>query len=473
MSISEEELDQLIEFGEETLRKKAEEGWGKGDLTYKLTGAQRVIYTDLRNVTNTETYRVMECARGFGKSHLALLMAAEDCLRPPFNYPVFLIAPDLKQCVEIFTPIFRWHTQDAPEGLVKPLRSENKFRVGGNTLIMGGFNRDYVDSLRGQRAKAIYVDEGRDCDPEDFIYGLRDVMANMVSHSRGPINILSSTPGDLNHPFITEMVPEAQSHSNYFMRTIDENETLDQDQKDRLIRNLGGRESERAQRELWCKRIRESVQVICPSFVKARHVALSKRPPKAIAQVFADWGGVRDKTVFQILSFHYDRQKVVTEWELVFEPNTPTKTIIENVLAWERKHLCQDEPIRVIDAPGQVIVDLIDLGYQCAPPRKETFIEHVAHLNTMFVNDQLEISPNCPSTIATLEHGKLNKNRTDFERTQALGHCDAVAALIYGVRHLPLYFPDLLKTPEQLEEERINELSRQQTKRDDFDVERW
>jgi hypothetical protein len=50
--------------------------------------------------------------------------------------------------------------------------------------------------------------------------------------------------------------------------------------------------------------------------------------------------------------------------------------------------------------------------------------------------DKVVIHPRCTFLALSLESGTLNKQRNDFNRSEALGHCDAIAALQYGVRCL-------------------------------------
>jgi hypothetical protein len=74
------------------------------------------------------------------------------------------------------------------------------------------------------------------------------------------------------------------------------------------------------------------------------------------------------------------------------------------------------------------------MGYQCRLPPKDDWLAQVNALNVAFAQDRIWIAPNCVFTIQSLVSGTFNKNRTDFERTHALGHCDALAALVYGYR---------------------------------------
>ncbi len=477
-----DELDLILtpERDFENDRKITEQCWHTGSLTYKFTKSQKLIYETFKTLPRGGdiTFRAMECARGFGKSYYVALDAIMETIKPPHRYPVFLLAPKLDQCVKIFTPIIQWLCQDAPDGFVRQLRASNEWRIGNNQLILGGFERGWINGLRGQRAKKMAVDEARDCDSENLIYGLRQVMASMVAHAEGPIDVISSTPDQMDHSFLTEIIPEAQAFGAYVQKTIDENETLTDAQKAKLIRDLGGIHSDGAQRELWCKRIRSTNQVLCPDFIKARHVKLSEIPKDALRQVWTDWGGVRDKTVFHVVAYDYKRNRIVFEDEVAFSSNTKTSLIVEGAVKLEeslKERGYKTKPDRFADAPGQVIVDLRDEhGYEMTKVMNPIFTENLQYVNTMFFEDLIEISPKCNLLVATLEHGKLDKHRKDFERTDALGHCDAAANAFVAIRNMPFYVPPSSKTAEDHENDFMKELDHEPKSRDDeADIGHW
>jgi hypothetical protein len=48
----------------------------------------------------------------------------------------------------------------------------------------------------------------------------------------------------------------------------------------------------------------------------------------------------------------------------------------------------------------------------------------------------VEVNPRCKLLIQTLHDGIWNKSKDEFARTTALGHMDAIAAFIYGIRNV-------------------------------------
>lgn len=420
--------------------QRLRERWTNGNLSYKMNQAQRVISADLRSMPSSIIYRVIECGRGFGKSFLQVILAIEDCLREPNTYPVYIIGPELKQTKEIITPIFDRLTRDAPPGFIRKLKSENKFMVGKNMLILGGFNRDYIDTLRGQRAKSIYIEEARDCDAENFIYGIKDVLLYLIGHSKGNITLLTTTPKDLYHPFLTVVVPKAQLQDSYFLRTIDDNPTLDEEAKALLISEGGGRYSETTKRELYCERVRAGECVVVPSFDESKHVnPILKNPEYGNWILFGDYGGVRDKTWLGIGYYDFPNATFNVVDEAVFPANTSTIKMLPDFARLEAHVPAQTPagddlivPIK-LDAPGQILVDLRqEHNLKCDLPQKYEFDWSVNQLEIAFRTNRINIHPRCKFLVTSLAAGMFNKQRTDFLRNEALGHCDAIAGLMYG-----------------------------------------
>jgi hypothetical protein len=124
------------------------------------------------------------------------------------------------------------------------------------------------------------------------------------------------------------------------------------------------------------------------------------------------------------------------------EINTGTSEIIKNMHEIES---IMHNPMynitshnRFIDAPGQIRVDLAKVDFNCGFVEKGdgSFEAGIFDIRNAVVNDQLEIWPNCEMLIKSLKYGKLNKNRTDFERHPVFGHLDILAALMYFLRHI-------------------------------------
>jgi hypothetical protein len=108
-----------------------------------------------------------------------------------------------------------------------------------------------------------------------------------------------------------------------------------------------------------------------------------------------------------------------------------------------RMWLLDGVPRRVSDCPGQILIDLRNLGFNVFSPDKEkgSWEAGINEVRVAFQKDQIEIDPACVWLTQTLDFGLFTENRKDFERTEALGHLDMLAALIYAWRHRVLENP--------------------------------
>jgi hypothetical protein len=408
--------------------------WNRGDLSWKLWPQQVPIHDTIRNLPKHIQTAVVLCARQYGKSYLGTLMAVEDALQyPGFTIPI--VGPTIKQTVDIVNQSMRLIQADAPPDLIRRSKSESRWYVGDSEIIVGGFDVRTATRQRGKRALKIYIEEVMDANPDDYLEALRSDLGPMLTHSPDPMMIFLTTPPRVpDHPFITDTIPEAKLYGAFFKHTIDENDQLSPDQYNACVRRCGGKDSIEFRREYLCEIVRDTSIVVVPSFERNLDVAEFDIPYDAKWQVVTDWGGVRDLTVALLMGYDYTSELDLVLDERMFPANTPTESIYKELLELERLHAL---PItgRYADVPGQVSVDLtLTHNYIMQPVKKDDWQSAINFVNVRFAQRKVKVHPRCKFLIQSLESGTFNKMRTDFERTSALGHCDAVAALMYGLR---------------------------------------
>jgi hypothetical protein len=405
--------------------------WKIGNLNYKLHEGQRAIRKRIRELPEATREALVFCSRRYGKSFLACVMALEDCLRTP-NANVLFVGPSIKQTLDIVRLLFPEILRDAPKGLVTQSKSEKRWHfANGSQLMIAGFDTA-VESIRGLRADAIYLEESGSADAETFEYVIKSVLYPTLMHSRGRIIHLTTPALTIDHPLHTVTIPSTSSAGAYFKYTIKDNPMLTPEVVQAEIESLGGYESAHTQRELFCEIVKDENIIVVPQFDDRRHVMPLSIPDDAYYWVAGDVGGVRDKSVFLLCAYDYSIDKVCISREVVADPQTPTSEIVKRALAMEGGR----EVFRFVDAPGQLFVDLsATYNYACYTPEKLEFEHNIHRLQTAFYNDQVLVDPACKLLITTLRSGQLNKQRTDFARSNTLGHCDALAALVYALRH--------------------------------------
>ena len=405
--------------------------WRRGNLSWQLWPQQEPIYNGVRTLPKRVETVVILCARQFGKSHLGVLMALEDCLRYP-NKCVLIMGPTLKQARDIVTPRIRDIARTAPAGLIKPSKSEGKWYVGDSELVIGGFDLN-SSSQRGKTVQTIYVEEIVDSNPDDYTESMRSDLGPALTHSDGGKMIFLTTPPKVpDHPFITDTMAQAELNDALYIFTIKDNHQLTEDQYLACVRRCGGENTTDFRREYLCEIVRDASVVVVPDYDDVTHVSRFEIPLHYHPHVTIDFGGVRDKTVALLHWYNFLDAKAEIWDERVFPPNTPTSEMVKSILEMETQ--AKGQLIRFADAPGQVQVDLVASGYQVSSPPKDDWQAGVNRMAVAFATGAIRVHERCRFLRQSLKSGTFNRNRTDFERTDALGHCDALAALMYALR---------------------------------------
>ena len=405
--------------------------WLKGNLSYKLHEGQKLIRRTIRALPDTTRESLVFCARRYGKSYLACVLALEDCLRTP-NANVLFVGPSQKQTLDIIRLLLPEILADAPKGLVQVSKSEKRWNFkNGSQLMIAGFDTA-AESIRGLRADAIYLEESGSSDPETYEYVIKSVLYPTLMHSRGRIIHLTTPALTIDHPLHTQTIPSTSTNGAFFRYTIRDNPLLTEEVIEAEIDSLGGYDSPHTKRELFCEIVKDENIIVVPQFDDRKHVREMSLPDNAYHWVAGDVGGVRDKTVFLLCAYDYTTDKIYIVKEMVADTQTPTSEIVDRALKMEGGRTLS----RFIDAPGQLFIDFATTyKYSCFPPEKLEFDHNIHRLQTAFWKDQVIVDPACKLLITTLRSGQLNKQRTDFFRSKEMGHCDALAALVYALRH--------------------------------------
>ena len=415
--------------------------WMRGDLEFLLWPQQIPIWDQLQNLPKNVVEFVVLCARQFGKSVVGVIYALSEAIKHR-DCCILIMGPDTKQTIDIVAPKMRMLTRTAPVGLIKQMKSNNRYHVYHDLnskasdyteIVIGGMNEN-SSSQRGKTVHKILVEEIVDVAEDNFITSVRSDLGPALTHSRdGKIVYLTTLPKYPNHPFITVTIPNAELKGAIARFTIDDNIALDQEQKDKCAELSGGINSTDYKREFLCEIVRDKTVVCLPDFDVRHNVRKFELPLQKFMSVTIDWGGVRDKTCAMLHCYDYLSDLDLIWDERVFEPNTATSTIVAECRQMEGKHSIFG---RYIDAPPQLVtVDLLqDHGYTAQLPEKLDWRASLNTLNVRFARKKALIHPRCTFLIVSAESAILNKNKTDFDRNIALGHMDGIAAMMYGIR---------------------------------------
>lgn len=397
-----------------------------------------VIDEGIESLPNDVHEAVMLCCRRFGKSFYGCVRSLSRGIQAKHKKVLRIIGPDIKQTKMIVEYNMAKITEELRElnlsGLVRHIKSENMFLIGDKAgLFLGGFDSQ-ADSLRGGEADEILIEESGSSDPDQYNYQMQSVIKPQLLKTGGKMIHLTTLPPVPDHPFITETIPSAQMDGAYYSYTIYEDPLATPEIIARAIKDCGGENTDAFKREYLNVIIRDRSIVIVPDFEPAIHVEDFTTPHVINYELYTDWGGVRDMTASLLMGYDFLRAMDYVIDEMWWPHNTPTHTIVKG---WKEKWGKILTKNHYIDAPGQLQVDLTDTHkVDFKTPNKEDWESNVNHMANRFTQNKIRIHPRCKLTIQTCRSGVFNKHRTDFGRSITLGHMDAAAALMYGIRQL-------------------------------------
>lgn len=398
--------------------------WSRGHLEWKLRAEQKMLLRILRGMP--AGLSVPNISRRWGKSTTCATYACEEAIRlkQHIRYATAFLS-DLEQFI---IPIFEWVLQDCPDDQ-RPtwLASKKVFRFpNGSVIRLIGLDKN-PNGLRGNAIDLLIIDEAAFVSRLEYLYKSIIVPATM----KRPFKLIfpSTPPESPEHFWAKVLIPKARERNTYVELTIDDISDLPPEERKRLLDEVGGEHSATAQREFFCKIMVDATRAICPTFDAKLHVASCADTPNVRWSLVGDSGGVRDKTVFLEVGYDHVSGLVLVRSELQFPPKTPTSAIIA---AYKAKW--PDQLTLTLDGSGQLLVDWSAAGLAAGLPPKDEFNAGLLLLGNAFHNNQVRIDPSCELLIRTLAGGLLVPNRTDYERSDELGHCDAAAAAIYALR---------------------------------------
>ena len=420
--------------------------WERGELSWKLRPEQRLLKAELEH--GHIQLGVFNISRRFGKTYTLVAYCLEQAMRTKqkIRYGTAFLT-DLEEFV---LPAFYLILEDCPDRLRPKYHATRKAWIfpNGSEIKLVGIDR-HPNSLRGNAINIIVIDEA------GFVQNLKHIYTSVIipatAKQKNIKVVFISTPPESPDHYYVELIQKAQTQANgyYACLTIDDISDMPPEERHRLLEEVGGEFSTTAQREFFCRIIVDETRAVAPEFDAAAEAEIVK--PIALPQFYMTWiagdlGGVQDKTVAHLCAYDFERGKVLFLAESAHSNQTPTSKIITGFRALEA--LAKVPPTRRhLDGPGQLLTDLrVDFKYLASLPDKEDFDAGLNMLRVAILKRKLEIDPSCKLLIMTLKMGMLNKQRTDYLRTEALGHCDAVASAIYAYRHRLIEnpFPPLL-----------------------------
>ena len=469
--------------------------WSTGNLEYKLHPEQRIVAAETvaswKNVTSSlDRVATWDISRQFGKDFGMSTLGIGACLRRRKPTRIVYAAPTREMLKELIVPTMVDVFKDCPPDLLPMEMAKGTFERTADTLtwpwgariVLAGVDL-HPDRLRGPATYGFLFTECA------FVGNLIELMDGVILPQLLTVNdgwvIMASTPPVVPaHPWTTKYIPEAKERKMYWKRVITDNARLDKSQVDAAIRVLGGKESTRVRRELFCEHIVDTASVVIPEFLPEENIIDDDRtpPPFRDCYVSLDPGMIHASGA---LGGYYDFEKdrLIIEWDYAksglnsravaraiyarewqfwgkeprrkdsltekawqdelaliraeFLPERPSVTT--PVLSQRNGRLEQAPYQRFSDTDARLIQDLsTEHGLVFTPALKDDLEAAVNSLRLRIQERRILFKRSCVQAINHVQNAVWNKQRTKFaEEPGGKGHYDCLAAAIYMNRQVP------------------------------------
>lgn len=416
------------------------QAWSDGELEYLLKPCQREMR---KKVTSWQGFKYfIKCARRLGKTYLLCLMAVEQCLRKS-NAKVRYGASTRDALEEMVLPVMEQVLKDCPQELMPDWKESKKVYTfkNGSRIRLAGIDL-HPDRLRGTSCDLFVIDEaGFVDDLEYFVHSV--AMPQFLDPNNQIVEgrrlVLASSPAKTPAHEFTEMANEARINGNYSEFDIYAG-GYPENVIEMFAKECGGKHTSTWLREYMAKDVVDEESAIIPEW-KEEFEGL---PPSddEYYQFHLKYEsldiGIRDLTVCLFAYYDFRRATLFVVDEFVINgPKMTTKVLAEGIKEKE-KAVFGDYSVykRVSDKDLLLIQDLSLLhALPFFATDKGELEEMVNQVRIWVGQGRIKVSPKCAQLIGCLRYGVWNKNKTDFDRSKAYGHFDALAALVYLVRN--------------------------------------
>jgi len=423
--------------------------WRRGILSWKLDKVQKELYNLFYN--SNHKIQTWLLSRRSGKTYALVTIANEQCIRHP-NSIVKIVAPTKLQINTILRPLFKQILKDCPEDIKPEFKAKDYiyYFPNGSEIQLAGTDSKHAEKLRGGDSHIAFVDEAGSCSELDYV--LKSILLPTTLVTKGKIVLASTPPQESEHDFL-KYIEEAEFRGSLVKKTIDDNPRISLEEKNQLIEELGGINSDACQRELYCKIIQDSNLSVIPEFTDDLCKEIIRnwdKPPFSDRYVAMDLG-FKDLTVVLFGYFDFKSDKIIIEDELAIDfsdSNNNLPTLINGIKQKEME-LWFNSLTNEVQKPYTRVSDINYIVTQeiarsskgeivFAPAKKDDKDAALNTLRAMLGSKKIIINPKCKTLIRHLKNVRWSSaiNRHTFARSIDNGHFDAVDALIYFVRSI-------------------------------------
>lgn len=427
--------------------------WRLGELSWKLKGKQKNIYSDM--VNSQHDVACILVSRRFGKSFTNCLVAIETCLKQP-NAIVKYACPKQRMVATIIKPIMREILKDCPDDLKPEWKSNDKIYVfpNGSEIQIAGTDNGSAENLRGGYAQLLICDEAGFMSDLDYV--VNSILLPTTDTTDGKL-ILTSTPNykDPQHEFHESFVFPLEAEDRLIKYTLYESPMVDKAKIAKIIsRYPGGEDNPKFRCEYLCEIPRLTENTVVPEFSPYKENCIiedAKLPDHFDAYVSGDVG-FRDLTVMLFGYYDFMNAQLVILDELVMNgPEMTTDKLAKEIKKKEDLRFYNEEinlPIppylRIMDNDLKLINDLVRLhDLHFIATKKDNKEAQINQVRLWVHQGKIKIHKRCRHLLYHIENAQWDKNRKEFRQLKDSlngevrgGHCDALDALIYLVRNV-------------------------------------
>ncbi len=412
-----------------TQDESREECWQMGVVApWYLRQSQLDVYELLLR----EKFPFIEAARRFGKTNSILAFILE-MLRANAGWICRWCFPLKNQAREVLGAEIAKMQKDCPEHLRFRYQTTDSVYIGprDSRLYIRGVNEDRGDSARGPASNIIVCDEYGFWNEPDYI--VREALFPQLENQPGQWLIKASTPPrNLGHRYYIER-EEAIRKNRFIQKTIYDNEALSKEELAIIIEESGGVDSPAFRRERLCEPVSDPELLVVPEWTDDNVVADDYPRPDFFTPYVGGDSGADDNTAVLFGYYDFLKCEIVIEDEIVMNGKT-TREIVELAKAYELR-LWGTAPVkrRVYDASKQLVFDIfVDHKWPVSMPPKDDKLAAIHDLRVEVGARRFKVKERCKFLRRQMKVGMWRDDRhTDFERTEGLGHLDALAAAIY------------------------------------------
>lgn len=395
---------------------------------------------DIYSLLLRDKFPFVEAARRFGKTNSILAFVVEKLIQNP-GWVCRWCFPDKNTVREVMSAEIPKLQRECPNDFKFVYQTIDSVwkHPNGSGIYIRGVNHDKGDSARGPGANIIVADEyGFWSDPE---YIIREALFPQLENQAGQWLIKTSTPPkDIGHRYFIEK-EDAIRKNRFIQKIIYDNEALSKEELDIIIEESGGIDSNAFKRERLCQMVRDPKLLVVPEFDESLNVVDDDYPRPEYFTPYVSGDSGFDDNAAMLFAYHdFIRDEIVFDYERVANGQT-TRKIVRDAKRIE-KALWRNLPVkkRTYDAQKQSLFDIyVDHKYPVTLPLKSDKHAAVQVFRVSVGQRKIKVKKRCKQLIRQLTVGMWRDERhSDFQRSEGLGHLDAVAAAIYLNRSVDL-----------------------------------